>query len=58
MIQKVLMSGYDDRSEFPSSVLLPTFSKGFDPVVLRKQASIFEKNTTHSNGNRGIATSI
>lgn len=43
MIQKVLMSGYDDRSEFPSSVLLPTFSKGFDPVVLRKQASIFEK---------------
>lgn len=37
------MSGYDDRSEFPSSVLLPTFSKGFDPVVLRKQASIFEK---------------
>lgn len=43
MIQKVLMSGYDDRSEFPSSVLLPTFSKGFDPDVLHKQASIFEK---------------
>lgn len=43
MIQKVLMSGYDERVGFPSSVLLPTFSKGFDPTVLHKQASIFEK---------------
>lgn len=42
MISKILDSGYSTSTGFPSSVLLPHFSKGFDKDVLHKQASCFE----------------
>ena len=43
MIAKQLISGYDTSTAFPSSVLLPAFSKGFDRDTLRKEASMFEQ---------------
>lgn len=44
MIAKVLESGYNASTSFPSSTLIPAFSKGLDKQALHKQASIFEQD--------------
>jgi hypothetical protein len=44
MIPKILDSGYSASTSFPSSTLIPAFSKGLDKQALHKQASIFEQD--------------
>ena len=42
MINKVLMSGYDDSGNFPVAAVIPQFSKGLDKGTLQKRASMFD----------------
>ena len=42
MINKVLMSGYDDSGNFPVAAIVPQFRGGLDRDTLRKRASIFD----------------
>ena len=42
MINKVLMSGYDDSGNFPVASIIPQFRGGLDRDTLKKRASIFD----------------
>ena len=42
MINKVLMSGYDDSGKFPVAAIIPQFRNGLDRDTLKKRASIFD----------------
>lgn len=42
MINKVLMSGYDDSGNFPVAAIIPQFNGGLDRDTLKKRASIFD----------------
>lgn len=42
MINKVLMSGYDDSGNFPVAAIIPQFKGGLDRDTLKKRASIFD----------------
>ena len=42
MINKVLMSGYDDSGNFPVAAIIPQFRGGLDRDTLRKRASVFD----------------
>ena len=42
MINKVLMSGYDDSGKFPIAAIIPQFKNGLDRDTLKKRASIFD----------------
>lgn len=42
MINKVLMSGYDDSGNFPVAAIIPQFKDGLDRDTLKKRASIFD----------------
>lgn len=42
MINKVLMSGYDDSGNFPVASIIPQFGGGLDRDTLKKRASIFD----------------
>lgn len=42
MINKIMVSGYDDSGKFPTAAIIPQFRGGLDRDTLKKRASMFD----------------